>query len=153
MLVVLRRKVHHALVPVALFAYSLPLVVGLLADIGHGAGHLGEIVREQRARAVSAGLSHTSFDATSRAESRPVVHTHGGSTHAHTRWLGALLRATDDGGPTDPSLSETPTLALHLSPSSSFALFRPTLRTPGERAVTLHTAESESAPLHPPPRV
>jgi hypothetical protein len=152
-LVALRRKVHRALVPVALLAYSLPLVVGLLTDIGHGARHLGETMREQKERAVSTGLVHASFGATSEAESGPVLHTHGGSTHAHSSWLGALLRATDDVDPTDPGMGETPTLALHLYPSSSFTLFRPTLRTPGERAVRPHTAASESAPLHPPPRV
>lgn len=148
------RRVRSSLAPVALFAYALPIVIGLLADIGHGARHLGETLREQRSRAVAMGLVHVRAEGPSHMASPGVTHTHDGSTHTHARWLGSLLRAADDAEPVDQAIGGAPSLAPHLlPPASSLPLGLPTLRAPGDHGEPLRFSALNGGPLHPPPRV
>lgn len=159
------RRARRALAPLAILAYGLPLAIGLVAGLGHGARHLGDTILEQKTRAVALGLVHAAtnpspqtgspgagVEAGAGVEPAGVVHTHDGSTHAHSTLLGALLSAADDTETGDLELDRAPSLALHLPATSSRSPMPPTLGTSGERGEALHAAASDGEPLHPPPR-
>lgn len=109
----------------SLGAYALPLASGVMAGVGHAAGHLYDVVQEQHRTAVALGLTHAGPDTPLPGSTRsagpmiavvqdapngPWVHEHDGSVHAHGGTVHALLSAADDGdelsaGPTGAGVS------------------------------------------------
>jgi hypothetical protein len=68
--------------------YGLPLALGMMSDLSHGAFHALESLEQHRAEAAALGLVHTSGRAT-------YTHTHDGVTHSHAGAVDALLVAAE----------------------------------------------------------
>jgi hypothetical protein len=100
------RTLYHARVPtlsihphlsrfavaIVLAAYALPLSLGALSGMGHGAFHLLERLDESRDRAAAMGMVHASERTTERST---FTHTHDGTTHSHAGPVDALLSASE----------------------------------------------------------
>ena len=124
------RRIRALPIALAVAVYALPACLGMLSALSHGASHLIAEAAEQRRLMASTGLNHSApepgartalqtalrdADANESAVPRgAVVHTHGGSTHAHGGVVGTLLTGTsaDDGQITAAPV--VPTVAVHL---------------------------------------
>jgi hypothetical protein len=103
------RRLRRIVAPALLALYGLPAAAAMVADAVHAAQHVGAAAVAGHRRAVALGLVHTSLHATRDASSETtaadvdgpgvggIVHTHGGTTHAHDARVAALLQATDAG--------------------------------------------------------
>ncbi len=84
--------VRRAAVVLLLSAYALPLSLGAVSGLSHGAFHLLERLQERQARAAAMGLVHLSASNGGRST---FTHTHDGITHAHAGPVDALLTASE----------------------------------------------------------
>lgn len=115
----------------AVAAYALPATIGMVSALGHTASHLVDEAKEQHRVATSLGLTHgnTSEAAWTGARERgflasaaavatdAVVHTHGGSTHAHGGAVGDLMSASNSvDGQMSANQAAPTTLATHMPP-------------------------------------
>lgn len=126
------RSIRALVSVLAVVAYALPATIGLVSALGHTASHLVDEAKEQYRVASSLGLTHgeTSEAArtdahkrgflasTAEAATDAVVHTHGGSTHAHYGSVGDLMTALNsvDGQMSATQVAPT-TLASHMPPA------------------------------------
>ena len=69
-------------------AYALPLAVGAVSNVSHGAFHVMERLQERQAQAAALGLVHL-------GERASFTHTHDGVTHSHSGAVDALLFAAE----------------------------------------------------------
>jgi hypothetical protein len=88
----LESQLRRIAVAAVLVAYAIPLSLGTLSQLGHGAAHLIEQMEERQARAAALGLVHLSAERSQ--SSSEFVHTHDGVTHSHAGPVDALLSAS-----------------------------------------------------------
>ncbi len=148
----------------AVAVYALPSTVGVLSVLGHSASHVVDEAVEQRRIAASLGLTHDAgATPTARATSRSerliitdpvgVVHTHGGTTHAHGGVVGDLLTAAGTAeGQMSAAPIAPPNFGVHvpapLPPGvTPFVASATAIRTEGTAPEPAHRA-----PQHRPPR-
>jgi hypothetical protein len=150
----------------AVAAYALPTTLGLVTDLGHGAHHLVETVREHRRMAEALGLVHLHEDREARASDSRVssstdappapghlVHSHGGAAHSHDAATDALLLAAqeaDEGS--DEAQAPTVKLAGHVPAGAGVAPTTPRVTVAGPLPVSRAAAAPDLSPVSPPPR-
>jgi hypothetical protein len=128
------------------------MVVGLAAQLGHGAEHALEWIRDMERRAAAMGVAHLHDEPADR-DPGTFVHAHGGAPHTHDAGVGALLVAADE---SEEQADEAATAPVRLSGHVPAAAVLPVLVSV-ERS--LAAAEPHSAaprnllpPPLPPPR-
>jgi len=138
----LARRLASALVALA---YALPLAIGAVSNVSHGAFHVIERLREHQAQAAALGLAHlgarTSF-----------THTHGGVTHSHSGGVDALLVAAEQ---TDEQAEAAPPmvkLSLHAPANIVDVVIALGVARVTSSADRLSPAHPRALPPVPPPR-
>jgi hypothetical protein len=156
----IRRLTHAAAATLAVAAYALPAVLGLVADVGHSAYHLTLKIQEHRQLAEALGLVHeggrrstTFLHERAPASSGHLVHSHDGVTHTHDAATDALLLAAEEANEeSDQPQAPTVKISGHV-PAAVFAerlVPGPVMRGPS--VVAFAGDAPKSPPTPPPPR-
>jgi hypothetical protein len=121
-------------------AYAMPLALTAVGDVGHGAAHVMERLRERQAAAAALGLAHL-------GERSAYTHTHGGDTHSHVGTVGALLVAAEQADAGEAAAPPLVKLSAH-TPATTFEVL---LGLAVSRAVAVTDAFAPAHPREMPP--
>jgi len=153
------RFLRAAAAALAVAAYALPLVLGLVADVGHSVHHLAGELQEHRRLAAELGLVHgyqagSSERAASPAAPGRLVHTHGGTAHSHDAATDLLLIAASQADENDDEDRAPSTLQLstHVPATSAVPDVDPAPTAAPAAFAASPTGIAGAAPPPPPPR-